>query len=82
MALPRIRHIGGTTFRLPGGDEIYVTNKFDILSGPQESLAPIGLASVAEAMRDADDEGSNRLYVSTDAPEKFDYKYPGHIRDV
>jgi hypothetical protein len=83
MALPRIRHVGGRgTFALPDGNEVSVTNKFNILSGPEQWLAPIGLASLAMAMRDADDSGSDRLHISTDPPDKFDRRYPNHLREV
>jgi len=46
MPLRRIRYVGFTSFALPGGNEIYVTNKYSILSGPEEWLAPIGLSSL------------------------------------
>lgn len=82
MKMPRMRHIGGAHFELPDGNTIFVTNKFNILSGPEEWLAPVGLASLAHAMRAADDDGSDRLYVSTDPPESFDDRYPAHLRDV
>jgi hypothetical protein len=82
MALPRIRFIGSQTFRLDDGNEVFVTNKYVILSGPREWLDPIGLASLAKAMRDDDDTASNRLYISTDSPAKFDDRYPQHLLDV
>jgi hypothetical protein len=82
MALPRMRHLGGTRFAVPGGHEIFVTNKYSILSGPEEWLAPVGLASLAHAMRAANDEDSDRLYISTDPPDKFDDRYPDHLLDV
>jgi hypothetical protein len=77
-----MRHLEGTWFKLPGGHEIFVTHKYNILSGPEEWLAPVVLASVAHAMRVADDDSTNRLYVSTDSPDRFDDRYPNHIRDV
>ena len=92
MALPRLRYVGYTTFRLPDGHEIFVTNKSVILSGPEEWLAPIGLASVAAAMRESQDpvrelygedrDPTGRLYVSTDSPDRFDAKYPGNLLGV
>jgi hypothetical protein len=74
---PEERH-----FLIDGGGEIYVTNKFLILSGPQEWLAPVGLASLATALREADSDETNRLFVSTDPPARFDDRYPNHLMDI
>jgi hypothetical protein len=77
-----MRHTGGTSFMLPPGNRVFVTNKSNVLSGPELWLAPVGLASLAKAMRDANNDGSNRLFISTDPPDKFDARYPNHVRDV
>ena len=68
--------MGRTTLRLPGGHEIFVTNKYVILSGPEEWLDPVGLASLAAAMRESqepardlygqDYDPTGRLYCSAD----------------
>lgn len=70
------------SFRLAAGHEIYVTNKFLILSGPEEWLAPVGLASLVRALRAAGTDETKSLYVSSDPPNRFDARYPGHIQNV
>jgi hypothetical protein len=40
MPLPRLRYVGGTRFILPGGHEIFVTNKYVILSGQKSGWTP------------------------------------------
>jgi hypothetical protein len=78
----RIRHLYDETFGLSGDNEIYVSNKYVILSGPEQWLAPVSLASLAKAMREADTEATRRLFVSTDTPDRFDPRYPGHLLDI
>ncbi|MGH3005641.1 MAG: AlbA family DNA-binding domain-containing protein [Gaiellaceae bacterium] len=82
MALPHIRYVEDETFRLDDGNEVYVTNKYSILSGPEEWLAPVGLASLAKAMREADSENTRAFYISSDPPDRFDARYPGHLLDI
>jgi hypothetical protein len=54
MALvTRIRHLGGRSFALPGDDQIFVTNKFSILSGPEAWVTPVRLSSLRLAMAQA-----------------------------
>ena len=72
MAAPRVRYAGGTTFVLPGGNEIYVTNKYVIPSGPEAWLGPIGLSSLRTAMKQAGNDDTNSLYVGSDLPDRFD----------
>jgi len=82
VAPPRIRYTRARSFVLPGGNDIYVTNKYAILSGPLEWLAPIGLSSLRVAMEQSGDRHSQRLYISSDLSDYFDARYPGHLLDV
>lgn len=82
MTVPRIRYSSTKGFVLPGGNEIYVTNKYSILSGPIEWLSPLGLSSLRLAMQQSQDPYSQALYISSDPPDRFDDKYPNHILDV
>src|SRR5690348_12591536 len=82
MATARIRFTATQGFVLPGGNGIFVTNKYSILSGPLEWLAPIGLGSLRLAMEQSGDDNAQALYISRDPPDRFDGKYPNHILDV
>jgi hypothetical protein len=83
MTLARIRYDSEEhVFTVEGGGDIYVTNKYGILSGPEQWLAPVALASLAKAIRAADTEDTRKLFISTDAPDRFDSRYPDHLLNI
>jgi hypothetical protein len=55
---------------------VFGTNKYGILSGPKEWLAPAGLASLAKALRKAESEYSRGLYVSSDPHRQVRQQVP------
>jgi len=78
----RIRYLGYNSFRISADREIFVTNKYGILSAPREWIDDVGLSQLRTAMSQAADDAAKTLYVSYDTPDRFDAKYPNHLLDV
>jgi len=77
-----IRYLGYDSFRIGTDRQIFVTNKYGILSAPRDWVEDVGLSQLRTAMSRATDDKAKTLYISSDAPDRFDAKYPNHLLDV